>query len=127
MSEALIQLFEGWGIAKVPEQIAYLSDFGELAFSVWETVYAPALELGIVTPATVYDDYPVQVLGGSAWPVNSYGYFRGRMNVAEAVEDSSNPVAVRVFQELTPELSFQFTQDKFGISTLESGREANGN
>ena len=43
MSEALIQLFEGWGIAKVPEQIAYLSDFGELAFSVWETVYAPAL------------------------------------------------------------------------------------
>ena len=43
MSEALIQLFEGWGIAKGPEQIAYLSDFGELAFSVWETVYAPAL------------------------------------------------------------------------------------
>lgn len=43
MSEALIQLFEGWGIAKVPEQIAYLSDFGELTFSVWETVYAPAL------------------------------------------------------------------------------------
>lgn len=43
MSEFLIGLFESWGIAKVPEQIAYLSDFGELAFSVWETVYAPAL------------------------------------------------------------------------------------
>lgn len=43
MSEALIQLFEGWGITKVPEQIAYLSDFGELAFNIWETVYAPAL------------------------------------------------------------------------------------
>lgn len=43
MSEALITLFESWGIAKVPEQIAYLSDFGELAFSIWETVYAPAL------------------------------------------------------------------------------------
>ncbi len=43
MSEVLIQLFEGWGIAKVPEQIAYLSDFGELAFNIWETVYAPAL------------------------------------------------------------------------------------
>ena len=39
----MIQLFEGWGIAKVPEQIAYLSDFGELAFNIWETVYAPAL------------------------------------------------------------------------------------
>ena len=43
MSEFFINLFEGWGIAKVPEQIAYLSDFGELAFNVWETVYAPAL------------------------------------------------------------------------------------
>ena len=43
MSEALIALFEGWGFSKVPEQIAYLSDFGQLAFSVWETVYAPAL------------------------------------------------------------------------------------
>lgn len=43
MSEFLITLFEGWGIAKVPEQIAYLSDFGELAFNIWETIYAPAL------------------------------------------------------------------------------------
>lgn len=43
MSEFLINLFEGWGIAKVPEQIAYLADFGELAFNIWETVYAPAL------------------------------------------------------------------------------------
>ena len=43
MSEMFITLFESWGIAKVPEQIAYLSDFGTLAFNVWETVYAPAL------------------------------------------------------------------------------------
>nr|WP_326127394.1 methionine ABC transporter permease [uncultured Oscillibacter sp.] len=43
MSEFLVTLFEGWGIAKVPEQIAYLSDFGELAFNIWETIYAPAL------------------------------------------------------------------------------------
>ena len=43
MSDALIALFEGWGFRKVPEQIAYLSDFGALAFSLWETIYAPAL------------------------------------------------------------------------------------
>ncbi|EOS63578.1 methionine ABC transporter permease [Oscillibacter sp. 1-3] len=43
MSEIFITLFESWGIAKVPEQIAYLSDFSTLAFNVWETVYAPAL------------------------------------------------------------------------------------
>jgi len=43
MSETLIALLEGWGFTKVPEQIEYLSDFGLLAFSIWETIYAPAL------------------------------------------------------------------------------------
>ena len=27
----------------MPEQISYLSDFGGIAFSIWETIYAPAL------------------------------------------------------------------------------------
>ena len=43
MSEFLINLFENWGFTKVPEQIAYLSDLGGMAFNIWETVYAPAL------------------------------------------------------------------------------------
>lgn len=43
MSEFFISLFEGWGFLKVPEQIEYLSDFGALAFNIWETIYAPAL------------------------------------------------------------------------------------
>ena len=52
MSEMFITLFESWGIAKVPEQIAYLSDFGTLAFNVWETVYARwALSWSLARPA----------------------------------------------------------------------------
>lgn len=43
MSEFFISLFESWGFTKVPEQIAYLSDLGGMAFNIWETVYAPAL------------------------------------------------------------------------------------
>lgn len=43
MSEFFINLFESWGFTKVPEQIAYLSDLGGMAFNIWETVYAPAL------------------------------------------------------------------------------------
>lgn len=43
MSEFFISLFENWGFTKVPEQIAYLSDLGGMAFNIWETVYAPAL------------------------------------------------------------------------------------
>lgn len=89
------------------------------------SVYAPALEYGLITPATVFDDYPVQLLGSSAWPSNSYGYYKGRMNVAAALEISSNPVAVRTFQELGVEQSFQFMEEKFHIN-LEEGRESNG-
>lgn len=43
MSETLTALLENWGFTKVPEQIAYLSDLGGMAFNIWETVYAPAL------------------------------------------------------------------------------------
>ncbi len=41
MTESLISFFEGLGIAKVPDQIEYLSDFGNMAFAIWETLYAP--------------------------------------------------------------------------------------
>ena len=31
------------------------------------TVYAPAIDMGLISPITVISDYPYQVLGGSAW------------------------------------------------------------
>lgn len=40
-------------------------------------------------------DYPYQVLGGKAWPVNVDGVYRGQVTVNQAVEDSYNTVAVR--------------------------------
>ena len=83
------------------------------------SVYAPALELGLITPASVYDDYPVQLLGDSAWPSNSYYYFKGRMNVGAAIEISSNPVAVRVLQDVGVENSFQFMEDNFHIDLVD--------
>ena len=35
------------------------------------SVYAPAVELGLVTPGTVIDDYPYEMMNGSPWPINS--------------------------------------------------------
>ncbi len=90
------------------------------------SVYAPALEMGLISPISTFDDYPVQMLGGTAWPANSYLSYRGRMTVTEAVEDSSNPVAVRVLQEVTPAESYQYMAQRFGITTLEQGREVSG-
>ncbi len=89
-------------------------------------VYAPALEMGLITPATVFDDTPID-LDGSAWPKNSYNYYKGLTTVYEALEDSVNTIAVKVLRDLvTPNLSYQFLEEKFGITSLEPGRTVNG-
>ncbi len=83
------------------------------------SVYGPAFEMGLITPATVVDDMPYQMEGGDPWPVNSYGEYRGLMTVFEAVEDSANTAAVRVLGDyLSPEVSFDFLQERFGINSL---------
>ena len=81
--------------------------------------------VGLATPASVFDDYPVQVLGGSAWPLNNPQTYRGLVTVADALRVSSNPAAVRVLQMLGFENSFNFMQDNFHID-LEEGLEVNG-
>ncbi len=90
------------------------------------SVYAPALDMGLITPATVYDDSPVQLLDGKLWPVNSFGYYRGLTTVYEALEDSVNTVAVRVLQDVTVYSSYEYLHDRFGITSIVAQREVNG-
>ncbi len=102
------------------------------------SAYAPALDLGLITPATVFDDVPVELLEDEKkaddaedkmkpWPSNSYNYYKGLTTVHEAVEDSVNTIAVKIVKDLlTPDVSYQFLTDKFGITSLEAGRDVNG-
>ncbi len=99
------------------------------------SVYAPALNMGLITPATVFDDVPVELLedktdtvdGLKAWPSNSYNYYKGLTTIHEAVEDSVNTIAVKLVKDLvTPDVSYQFLTEKFGITSLEAGRDVNG-
>ena len=82
-------------------------------------VYAPAIDTGLITPATTFDDTPVMRLGGSNWPSNSYGKYYGLMDVADAVKQSSNPVAVRALQLLGLSKSAEYLEENFHITTLE--------
>ena len=87
-------------------------------------VYAPALDLNLITPATVFDDTPID-LNGSAWPRNSYNYFKGLTTVYEAVEDSVNTIAVKVLRDLvTPAVSYEYMTQHFGITSLVESRSA---
>lgn len=79
------------------------------------SVYAPAIEAGLFTPVDTFDDAPFRLEGENAWPTNSDGVYRGRISVFEAVQRSSNTVAVRALDLLSPEESYDFLTTKLGF------------
>lgn len=86
------------------------------------SVYAPALDAGIITYASVYDDVPVNFGtdpdNPKAWPANLPYVYRGLTNINSAIERSVNTIAVRVLQDLTPQKSYDFVTQKLGFSTV---------
>ena len=87
------------------------------------STYAPALDNGTITPATVLDDAPVRELGGRAWPVNSHAYFDGLVSVDYAIARSLNTCAVRTVEALGVQESYDFMTDKLGFTTLVSAED----
>lgn len=87
------------------------------------TVYGPALEKGLITWSSVYDDVPVNfgTSGNQAWPQNATGVYRGLTNVAFAVAHSTNTVAVRILEELGLPESFRFAKEKFHLESMVDG------
>ncbi|MDD4716090.1 MAG: penicillin-binding transpeptidase domain-containing protein, partial [Oscillospiraceae bacterium] len=90
------------------------------------SVYAPALELGLITPATVFDDTPYSLEKGTAWPVNADNVYSGLTTVYNALRVSKNTVAVKVLSKVTPQYAFNFLKNKLGITSLVDQREING-
>ncbi len=91
------------------------------------SVYAPAFEMGKISPITVLDDYPYQSMNGKAWPYNAgSSSYRGMTDIPYALKVSLNTIAVRIVADLvTPQESFNFMRDRFHFN-LEEGREING-
>ncbi|MGM9683119.1 MAG: transglycosylase domain-containing protein, partial [Eubacteriales bacterium] len=94
------------------------------------SVYAPALEEGAITWASVFDDVPVnfgnynldeesgRIVYPVAWPRNAYGTYRGLTNVNYALTHSLNTVTVRVLEELGLEKSFHYLYDDLDMKSL---------
>lgn len=84
-------------------------------------VYAPGIELGIITPSsTEVDSYQDPA---KKWPVNATGKFQGTVSIAKAVRESINTVAVKTLEKITPEKSFEFMRDRFHIQLVESRKQ----
>ena len=90
------------------------------------TVYAPALETGLVTPATVYDDTPHRFTDTAAWPKNYDSTYYGLTSINDAVCRSTNTIAVKLVAEMGEELYFNFAQDRFNLDLLEERVTSNG-
>lgn len=86
------------------------------------TVYAPALEMGLISPITVFDDYPYKVLNDKPWPSNSgTSRYKGRTTVREGLTHSVNTLAVRILaDEVTPKASFRFAEERFKLDLVDS-------
>ena len=84
------------------------------------TVYAPAMDLGIINYSTVLDDSPVYMEKmHKYWPGNAPSTYQGLITANEAVMRSKNTIAVKLVKdELTPEYSYNFAKNKLHISSL---------
>lgn len=75
-------------------------------------VYAPAIDLGLITPATAVDDVPVYLNGATPntpYPKNSESTFKGLIPIRTAIKSSVNVVAAKVYMNyLTPAKSVEY-------------------
>ncbi len=87
------------------------------------SVYGPAIEMGLITPASVIDDNPY-LLNGQVWPLNVSANYGGLTTVLDAVTVSLNTVALRVVEMVTPQASYDFMENKFGVRSSRTSTAA---
>ncbi len=91
------------------------------------SVYAPALDRGLITWASVLDDVPVTFEGGSRpWPRNSPNVYDGLCDVATALSHSKNTVSVRVLHLLGKEASYATLTGPLGLTSIIRREETEG-
>lgn len=86
-------------------------------------VYAPALDSAGQSLGTVTKDEPFERNGKSY--KNAYKGFKGNVTMRTAIQDSINISALKTFEEITPQLGFEYSE-KLGISTLVKSKKING-
>ena len=85
--------------------------------------YAPAIDKGIINYSSIVQDEPIPNYfdDGTAGPNNYDHQFRGPVTVQYALQQSYNPPAVRVYQQLGPQNAYKFLTQKLGFTSLVGG------
>ena len=85
------------------------------------SVYAPAVEYGLVTSDSIVNDAPVNF--GNWSPRNDDRSFRGRITVSTALRGSRNVPAVKICDYLTANASFNYMKNILHFDTLVEYRK----
>ncbi len=82
-------------------------------------VYAPAMENGLISPETNFEDSAEVRLKGTSWmPKNDSHTYSGIITIRDAIRRSVNTVAAQVLDRLTPQKSYDFMTQKLGVTSL---------
>lgn len=87
--------------------------------------YVPALDTAGMSLATSYVDEETNYSNGT--PIkNWYAGYRGQQTIRTAIKDSMNIITVKCFQDVTPQVGYDYLCN-MGITTLKNGEtSANG-
>ncbi|MCD8382401.1 MAG: transglycosylase domain-containing protein [Clostridiales bacterium] len=88
------------------------------------SVYAPALEMGLVTPDSLLEDSQIRLSDGTLYPTSNSGKApTGNLVTVEyGLQESLNTIAVQLLQRVSIQYSFNFLQERFGITSLVEER-----
>ncbi len=93
------------------------------------SLYAQAIEFDVINYSSPIEDSPLEnVKNGDSvlpnWPKNHYAGFKENMTVVRAIMNSTNTVAAKVCDMLSPRRCFDFMKNKLGITTLVEAEKA---
>ena len=82
------------------------------------SVYAPAFEAGIITPASVVKDMPMAYYSGTPFPRNDNRQYNYARSIYSGVVRSVNAISVNTLKALGLENSYKFAKEKFRLQGL---------
>ena len=91
--------------------------------------YTPAMERNLITWSTIIEDSPIILEENDnkrEWPRNHYGSYQGPVTVDYALRRSTNTIPVKLVQEMTPEVSYNFLKDKLKFENLVDNEYVGG-
>ena len=82
------------------------------------SLYAPAIQEGLVTWATLFEDAPITERNGEPWPHNADGLYRGHITLGTSLSQSVNTTAVRLLELVGEDTAMHYLRDRFGMTSL---------